>query len=75
MLLNIYIYQIVNSSHQSFTETFITKTKVCCCWQLKVLTTESSKYRNAILIIPIYTSVYLWLRENCVLVLMETFAG
>ena len=48
----LYIYQIVNSSHQSFTETFITKTKVCCC-----LSTESSNNRNAILIIPIYTSV------------------
>ena len=42
------MYQIVNSSHQSFTETVITKTKVCRCWQLKVLT---------MLIIPIYTSV------------------
>jgi len=34
----LYIYQIVNSSHQSLTETFITKTKVCRCWlPLKVV--------------------------------------
>jgi len=47
------------------------------------LAAESSNNRNAILIIPIYTSMdhsigavlYLWLRENYVLVLMETFAG
>ena len=46
-----YIYEIVNSSHQSFTETFITKTSV------PLLATESSNNRNAVLIIPIYTSV------------------
>jgi len=28
------MYEIVNSSHQLFTETFITKRKVCRCWQL-----------------------------------------
>ena len=48
------MYEIVNSSHQSFAETFITKTKVCRC---SLLATESSNNRNAILIIPIYTSV------------------
>jgi len=49
---------------------------------VQLLATESSNNWNAILIIAIYTYLwttvlvlYLWLRENCVLVLMETFAG